>query len=438
MERKQNIWIEPAIVFIFLNSLGFPGNYTRVFGDIIGTLTDYGAFLLMIVVMLVSSADTVEDIVLIELKEKYRSIYLTAGVILLTSMIATGGALSELVTCIRLGVTVLFALWLGEKYSIRDLLGKVYIAQIIFVLINLLFTTVFSGFVYRLSESYSKDFVGIYSTKNGIGSELAFGIMMQVLYWKECLQQKETIRLSSVVFLGIQTVMLLLTHNWGSFLCLIAALTYLFLMKPGSHGRMRLPLGWVFILGTVGFLALALTIIPLFKPFFDAIGKDATLTGRIPLWEQALKVLKGGRLITGYGYGMFWRDPEAIALMHSGFAENSFMGNMVSGSHNQLIELLLNTGLLGTVAFFVAMLDCMKHIYEMNEGQYRLCSCYILFYLIYCFTERAAGTHEFLTFFTYYVLGVACNREGEAILTGPMRTRSAVVLKPEAEAGYRT
>lgn len=408
--RRENGWIEPAIVFIFLNSLGFPGNFTLVFGEFLGTVIDYACFLLMIAIMLITSAEHVEDIVILELKEKYRSIYLNAGVILICSVIGTRGSPAELITCIRLGVTVLFTLWLGERYSIRELLEKVYISQVIFIVMNLVFVTVFSRFVYRESASYANDFVGLYSAKNGIGSELAFGILVQLLLWKEYDDAGQKIRASFICVLGVQLVMMLLTHNWGSFLCLGAAVIYL-MMKPGNGTRHRLPAGWIFVGGSVLFLAVALTVMPIFKPFFDAIGKDATLTGRIPLWEQALKVLKGDRLITGYGYGMFWRDPEAVALIHRGFDEYSFMANMVAGSHNQLIELLLNTGIAGIAAYFIAMLDSMKHIYELSESQYRLCSCYIIFFTIYCFTERAAGTHEFLTLFTYYILGVACNRE---------------------------
>ena len=115
---------------------------------------------------------------------------------------------------------------------------------------------------------------------------------------------------------------------------------------------MRLPLGWAYIGGSITFLFAALTLMPHLEWFFRAIGKDATLTGRIPLWNRILVVMMNHHTFTGYGYGMFWRDSQAIALIHAGFHEHSFLGTMTTGAHNMLLEFWLNSGLMGIAAFF--------------------------------------------------------------------------------------
>ena len=54
----------------------------------------------------------------------------------------------------------------------------------------------------------------------------------------------------------------------------------------------RVNAGLCCVLGSIFFLILAITMIQLMEPLLNAIGKDATLTGRIPLWNQLLKVIR--------------------------------------------------------------------------------------------------------------------------------------------------
>ncbi|MDO5435326.1 MAG: O-antigen ligase family protein [Clostridia bacterium] len=414
LRGQRDKWVYPAVVFILLNSFGFPGNLTLVFGDALGTLIEYGAFLLMIAIMLLTSADNIADILVLDLKAKYTPVYLFTAVLFCTSMIITRFSGTELITCVRLTVTVLFALWACEYFSLQEMLRLVYITQIIFIAFNLLFVTVFRSYVYRESAGYANDFVGLFSAKNGIGSELAFGIMMQLLLGREYRFAQERVSLSFVIVLTVQILLLALTHNWSSFICLAVPVIWLILYDRRG-GAVRLPLGWIYIIGSIGFIIVALTVIPIFTPLFEAIGKDATLTGRIPLWRQALKVLRGKYLLTGYGYGMFWRNPSAVKLLHSGFDEYSFMAQQMSGAHNVLIEMLLNSGILGIGAFFAAMIACMKRPRELEEKNYVFCACFVLLFMIYGFTERSFGTHEFLTLFLFYTMGLACSK---APLTG--------------------
>ncbi|MCQ2458088.1 MAG: hypothetical protein MJ142_05060 [Clostridia bacterium] len=410
LRTQRDKWVYPAVVFILLNSFGFPGNLTLVFGNALGTIIEYGAFLLMIVIMLFTSADNVMDILVLDLKAKYTPVYLFTAVLFGTSMIVTRFSGTELITCVRLTVTVLFALWACENFSLQEMLRLVYITQIIFVAFNLLFVTVFRNYVYRESAGYANDFVGLFSAKNGIGSELAFGIMMQLLLGREYRRTREKVSLSFVIVLTVQILLLALTHNWSSFICLCVPVAWLMLYDRRGGNGTRLPLGIIYIAGSVGFIIVALTVIPIFTPLFEAIGKDATLTGRTPLWRQALKIMRGKYLLTGYGYGMFWRNPSAVRLLHSGFDEYSFMAQQMSGAHNVLIEMLLNSGVLGIGAFFASMLACMKRPRELEEKNYVFCACYVLLFMIYGFTERSFATHEFLTLFIFYTMGLACNR----------------------------
>lgn len=420
MEKRFDRRLELMVVFILLNSFGFPGNYTRAFGAMLGTLVEYTSFLFQILIMVLSAGDTVMDLKLIDLKKKYTSIYIFLAVVFAVSMLGTRSRSENAVTCIRLCTTVLFALWMAENLSVEDILRLTYYAQILFILANLGFVTLFSRYVYRESAAYSKDFVGVFSAKNGAGTEFSFGIMMQCLMWRVYSDAGRSLPRFFFPVLFVQIALVLMTHNVGAMLSVSGSIVYGCFLEKRTGGR-RLPLGYLYVAGSVGFLFLALTILPVFTPLLESLGKDATLTGRIPLWRQVIAVMQEHHTLIGYGYGMFWRDPDAVALIHAGFDRYSFMGNMTSGSHNAVLELWLNIGLIGTGALFYTVVDSFRHIRRLREEQYLFCSVFIIMFTVYGFSERSYSPYEYQTVFMFISLGLANSWEPVRERTAPLR-----------------
>jgi O-antigen ligase len=73
----------------------------------------------------------------------------------------------------------------------------------------------------------------------------------------------------------------------------------------------------------------------------EALGKDATLTGRVPLWLTLLPFIQE-RLWTGYGLGGFWLGWEG---------PSAYVWNLVGWdpphAHNGYLDLCLDLGLVG-------------------------------------------------------------------------------------------
>lgn len=78
-------------------------------------------------------------------------------------------------------------------------------------------------------------------------------------------------------------------------------------------------------------------------PIFSLIGREPTLSGRLPLWAVTWPNVID-RLWLGYGYAAFW-DPDRHAVI--AIARDSTIGYVPYYSHSGLIETLLNTGLVG-------------------------------------------------------------------------------------------
>jgi exopolysaccharide production protein ExoQ len=85
--------------------------------------------------------------------------------------------------------------------------------------------------------------------------------------------------------------------------------------------------------------------------FFSATGKDATLTGRIPMWKDLISL---GRkdIFLGSGYEGYW-----IRYYHEIWARYTFLPVT---AHNGFIEVLLNLGLVGLAIIISIILGSLS------------------------------------------------------------------------------
>lgn len=121
---------------------------------------------------------------------------------------------------------------------------------------------------------------------------------------------------------------------------------WVYSMLPKLRGVARV----VFVL-----ILIQLTAVLLFAlgeylvPLLEALGKDATLTGRVPLW-QLVDVEISEHLLLGFGYQAFWTaaNPEAWTIW-------SAIGWEAPHSHNGFRDILLSFGILGPIVFTLVM-----------------------------------------------------------------------------------
>ncbi len=406
--KTTDLKVEFLVIFAILITLGFPGNYTNMIGNQVGLLLEYGAFLIEILAMFLSSGEHWLDLKLLDLERKYFPIYLFAGGIFLESMLVTSDPKAQLITNLRLCVTILFAIWLQREFRFSRMVELFCTAQLLFVIACLIFMVVSPGEAFESGDTYANALRGIYSTKNSFAAELSMGILWCILLIREKRKQGEGRRLW-VCLLLTQAVMLLMCQSTGVLFSLL--LTLVFLLWPEDR---RLPLGWIYCGGSLLFLFVVLALMPYVSWFFDLIGKDATLTGRVPLWNRIIQVMMNHKTLTGYGFGMFWRDAEAVNLIHAGFRENSFFASMTTGAHNMVLEFWLNIGLIGIGLFFAMILHSMHFVKKMTASCYLFCELILMYLMLNGLTERCfSGNYDFKILSLFLVVAIGCNqREG--------------------------
>lgn len=186
---------------------------------------------------------------------------------------------------------------------------------------------------------------GVFIHKNVLGwaaalSTVAAGILI--------LDRSHGMRAIGLLALPASVVCLLASKSMTGLLSTTAAmgLTWFFLALGRSRGNSRLVL-------VIAFLQLvAATLVGLGEflvPLLEALGKDATLTGRVPLWHL-VDAMIAQQIVHGYGYAAFWApgNPDAWRI----WAE---IGWQAPHSHNGYREIMLGLGIIGIATLAVVL-----------------------------------------------------------------------------------
>jgi exopolysaccharide production protein ExoQ len=100
----------------------------------------------------------------------------------------------------------------------------------------------------------------------------------------------------------------------------------------------------------------------------DYMGKDADLTGRVPIW--ALAIAKGmEQPILGFGYNGFWSsDASDIVIFHSWAVRDPFFKDrsVLFHAHNGLVDQFLQFGLVGLTLLFLSIFTFLSRVIKLT------------------------------------------------------------------------
>lgn len=125
------------------------------------------------------------------------------------------------------------------------------------------------------------------------------------------------------------------------FLHFTVGLTFLWLK---CHERMK---RWHYYAAAALLLVGFLVFITNTGFFFGLLGRSATMTGRVPLWQDLFNNFYLQKPLFGYGYGAFWmlKIFRKILQIRQGWATQIYFAD------NGFLDILINTGLVGFLLF---------------------------------------------------------------------------------------
>jgi exopolysaccharide production protein ExoQ len=263
------------------------------------------------------------------------------------------------ITLRRSGTAITTALWgayLASRFSMRDIVvliaSSIGIIAVASMIAGLLFPDIGVNVLLQSDPDGVAGWKGVVSDKNSLGIVMATGTVT-MLYL--AISQGET-RRRKMMWLGgmlLCGMLLYLSQSRTSWVSALAGIVCCGVVRA-MYRRPAIGVvvvAWIFLLALPGMLLVMRDL----SVLTSLIGKDATLTGRVDLWNVVLPY-GDQRPWFGYGYGAFWIEdsPRTQEIWN---ALNSYKP---PHAHNGWIETYLELGLIGCAVVAVQLLQMLK------------------------------------------------------------------------------
>ncbi|NKL01824.1 O-antigen ligase family protein [Rhizobium leguminosarum bv. viciae] len=254
--------------------------------------------------------------------------------------------------------TVLLAYVLAIRFTPRQLLLIAFATFGTCIVLSLLLLVVSPGLARMPTDSAVR---GIFIHKNSLGW---YAGMMILVSTAVVMDGNRGLRRTPLILLMAGGACLFLSGSMTATIATVSAYCligfYSVLQRIRGIGRI------VFILFFVQmFVGILLLLHEFLVPFLEALGKDATLTGRVPLWELVDGQI-ADHLLLGFGYQAFWTEanPEAWIIW-------SKIQWMAPHAHNGFRDTLLSFGISGMTLFALMLLQALRQGAALQCGDPR-------------------------------------------------------------------
>lgn len=247
----------------------------------------------------------------------------------------------------------LFAVYLSSRFDWDETLDILGWTSVVVVVASLFAVILFPD--YGISQDkHAGDWIGLFVHKNILGLQMIVAILTlaagkpgSLPYWVRG------------VFLCLAGTVLIFSHSATSWIALAFVLAlYPFLHLIRLNRRSAVFLGVVslpIITAIAAFLAFNYVFI------LESVGRNATLTGRIPLWAAVMDSIRLKPWL-GYGYAAFWRqlggDAQSVITKVRWFAPHA---------HNGYLDLWLDLGILGLTLFACGLVAAFCRAIEVFQ-----------------------------------------------------------------------
>lgn len=246
-----------------------------------------------------------------------------------------------------------------------------------------------------------KGWRGVLAHPNPLGALMG----LNAVFWYVWAVNNPKQRVPSILMMLISLLIMQNTNSAGAKVTLVALFAALFMLRFIK----RLSFQWAYAI-IVMFMAISIstTIIVtenLEYIVVDVLGKDMTLTGRVPLWTKTIDKVVRDSPILGYGFNGFWQDWRGEENPAYEVAADGY-GWVAHHAHNGFIDLFADLGMVGLFLFIASFLLniglAIKYMSQTREPESVFYPIIFLLLLIVNNTQsELLGIHHI---WFYYVL----------------------------------
>jgi exopolysaccharide production protein ExoQ len=258
-----------------------------------------------------------------------------------------------------------FAYYLVRRFTATELAQVFIITGVCAGMLGILVSVLLPA--YGIDSFNGGAWQGLFRSKNGCAQVMLY-LLSPAIAFKFQSRNMEVLR---ILLFPIAAVLLVMSMAKTSWLLAPGLLLLMALLSTLRRFERR---------DAVFMLAFGLALLPvaalvsmyLLPWLLQSLGKDPSLTGRVPLWTGAmLSILK--RPLLGYGYAAFWNGLKGESL-------NIFMSTHfeIAQAQNGLLEVCLELGLVGVTLFLLTLVKAIKDAFTcIQRGHSQAVNWYI-------------------------------------------------------------
>ena len=280
-----------------------------------------------------------------------------------------------------IGSTTL-GLYLGTRYSLKEQLKILAWTFAVSTILSVLFIVALPKYGI-MAAIHSGAWRGIYIHKNSLG---IMSVLATVTFFLQAMaaQRKSWI---FWFFLMVSIILTILSKSTSSLLIMLLMLTLCigYRILRWRYELLVSTILTILILGIASLLFFFNFIGT--DAFFEAIGKDPTLSSRTEIWRQVWEAIQLKPLL-GYGSAAFWDGLEGP----SKYVELAVRAK-VAYAHNGFLDILLGIGVIGFSLFLISYLStAIKSLILLRKTNTAEAFWPLLFLTYLILTNVAEGT----------------------------------------------
>lgn len=257
---------------------------------------------------------------------------------------------------IVLAVCTCLGMLIGMKFTYKQIIILLSNVLAIISVLSLLSTVTIPSYAWWTDPNTGMQRLqGVLGHPNHLGSSMALAVVLWLL---RTFDETGANRYVSLLFIVLSLLCLELSGSVASIFNMLA-LTISLISYKLIHKTGRFAVLTILVLLPV-FLFLGFVFIYNFVAIVEFFGRDPSLTGRVPLWNQLIQLLfqSSDRLWLGYGLDAFWNPSINDDLREVWLAINW----KAPYAHNGFIEIFLSLGLLGFTLFLISFVNNLRRV----------------------------------------------------------------------------
>jgi len=315
--------------------------------------------------------------------------------------------------------TVLFGYYLAASFPMHRIIRLWASALFIALLASLVVALAFPSIGIMSKGEVANTWRGVFAHKSSLGGATVLAALCSGWLWMHDPRRRLRHSFALLLCLGLAVMSSSKTAQVAILLIIAISLCLPLLRLPG------LARIWANFALAVGIICGTTLMALFFTDIMEGLGKDPSLTGRVPVWLVLLD-LASNRLGLGYGYSAFFIEGNPDSELVSGLA-----GWVINEAHNTYVEVVIQLGIPGLAIALWALGESIYRAFALqHDGPRPWLSFAIIYTLSFSATNlvetilfRAGDMHCVMFTLIYAVMRIETARRAAASQNGlyPLR-----------------